>query len=117
MLFDAPAQNPDNTFIKYVWATEMVGQLLADMVGKRDDSALRDKISKLGMAYRIQTPYTSFSSKGTSPSGGYYGGSYSDSGAGCDCNVANPPTSGAAGLLLLVMGLVALRSLRRLRKL
>ncbi len=114
VLIDAPDTNKENVFIKYVWATEMVGQLLADMVGKRNDSALQDRISKLGMAYRIQTPYTSFSSKGTSPSGGaYYGSGYASSEDGCSCDVTSPAGSGTGSLLLVLLGLVALRRRRR----
>ena len=112
VLINAPAKNADNAFIKYVWATEMVGRLLADMVGKHSDAALQDKISKLGMAYRIQTPYTTFSSKGSSPSNPYYGGGYSDGGAGCDCNVGSA-SAPWAGLLIVVLGLAALRRRRR----
>ena len=112
VVIDAPGKNPDNVFIKYVWATEMVGQALADMVGKQDDSALRDKVSKLGMAYRIQTPYTSFSSRGGSPAGGSYGG-YTDMGDGCSCSFNAPPAPGVTGLMLLALSLVLVRRFRR----
>ena len=110
----APATEQDNVFIKYVWATEKVGQLLAAMGKGGDYSSLKKQITALGLAYRIQTPFTSFSSPspggysggGSSGSGGYSGGSSSGGFSG----------SGDVGLLTLLalLGLVPLAR-RRLR--
>ena len=115
VLVDAPKEQHANAFIKYVWASEMVGQLLADMVGKSGPTAdaLEDRISKIGMAYRIQTPYTSFSSKGSTPGNPYYGGSYASGDDGCSCSVHGPASGAAGSMLLVLLGLVALRLRRR----
>ncbi len=111
VLVNAAKVEHANAFIKYLWATEMVGQSLADMVGKGDTSALKDKISKLGMAYRIQTPYTTFSSTGSTPGNPYYGGTYDTGSDGCSCDTAGGPAP-ATGVLLVLLGLVALRRRR-----
>ena len=114
VLVDAPAQHADNAFIKYVWATEMVGQLLADMVGRKDPAPWEEKIAKLGLAYRMQTPYTTFSSRGRSSATGTYPGfpgGYGEMDSGCDCTVGG--SAGAAWTLMLLLMLLALRLRRR----
>jgi hypothetical protein len=104
----APANETDNAFIKYVWATEKVGELLAEMGRGGDQNRLIEEITKLGVGYSIQTPYTSFSTPsagggggGSSGGGGFAG---ADGGAaGCSCGLA-----GAAGCWpALALGLLA----------
>jgi Ca-activated chloride channel family protein len=101
---DAPALAEDNGFIKYVWATEKVGELLADMSRGGDRSALEAQIRELGLAYRIQTPYTSFSTRdpavGGDPGGGGGGGSGGGGGGGGGWG------AGAAGPIELLVALV-----------
>jgi Ca-activated chloride channel family protein len=74
MVADAPGFADGNEFIKYVWATERVSHLLADMSRGGDVPALVAEITQLGLAYRIQTPYTSFSTEGLGGGGGDGGG-------------------------------------------
>jgi uncharacterized protein YegL len=56
----APERADDNAFIKYIWATEKVGTLLAELGRGVNASASVQKITEIGLAYSIQTPYTSF---------------------------------------------------------
>jgi Ca-activated chloride channel homolog len=110
---DAPALAEDDEDVKYVWASEKVGALLADMSRGGDASALQAEIVELGLAYRMQTPYTSFSTAGWQPPGtggggsGGGGGSYGGGGDG----------AGAVGpvelLAALALGAAALRRRRR----
>lgn len=101
----APELAEDNEFIKYVWATQRVGQLLAEMATGGDVEELRAEITELGLAYRIQTPFTSFSSASPSAIADASGAA-----AGCGC-VAMPDRSRAFGTLALV--LLCLLRLRR----
>lgn len=122
---DAPAFQPENEFIKYVWATEKVGTLLADMSRGGDIGALEEQIRDLGLAYRIQTPYSSFTSGapadqgggtptgGSGGSGGCGGCSSGGGGFGWDgAGAVDPLEIGIA--LLLIMVAVARRRLRAL---
>lgn len=111
LALSAPAAEQDNAFIKYVWATEKVGKLLAAMGKGGDYASLKKQITALGLAYRIQTPFTSFSSTsgGGSSSGGSSGGGYSGGSSGFS-------GSGDVGLLTLLalLGIVPLAR-RRMR--
>jgi Ca-activated chloride channel family protein len=80
--FDASALEPDNEPIEYVWATEQVGELLAKMATGGDWQSLQDQIVKLGLGYRIQTPYTSFTSANPNPAGSGSGGTGGTGGSG-----------------------------------
>ena len=95
----APGLAEDAAFIKYVWATEKVGRLLADMAMGGDQQALRAQITELGLAYRIQTPFTSFSSV---PADAAFG--QSDV-AGCGCRADRPGRMPLAPFWLLLVGL------------
>jgi Ca-activated chloride channel family protein len=78
--FAAPALLEDHASIKYVWATEKVGALLAAMATGGDRAELTDQITALGLGYRIQTPFTSFATPPSSSGSGSSGGSYSSGG-------------------------------------
>jgi len=114
----APTLREENAFIKWVWATEKVGTLIADMSRGGDLAELEARITELGLAYRIQTPFTSFSTSvppgdvggGGCPGCGGSGGG-SASGGGWGGGGANGPLELAACLLLL--GLAALLERRR----
>ncbi len=135
VLVTAPAKDPYNAFIKYVWATEKVGQLLADMLGSGNSQSLKDEIKKLGLAYRIQTPFTSFynppsggSSGGGNPGGGNYNpgssgypgyGGSSGGGfeGGCSCSLgASPSNSPLKGMALMLAFFGLALAWLRLRK-
>jgi len=114
---DAPALIDDNQAIKYVWATEMVGKLLADMARGGDVAELEREITELGLGYSIQTPFTSFATPSVPPSsgggggssgGGSYPGSYS--GGGGDYGGDVDPL-----VLLALLGLAPLVWQRRAR--
>ena len=113
----APALQQDNGFIKYVWATEKVGQLLAAMGRGGDTQKLKKQITDLGLAYRIQTPYTSFS---TPPAGGGTSGSGSSGTGGSGTGGSYSGGFSGSGdvslltLLALLAGLVPLAR-RRMR--
>jgi Ca-activated chloride channel family protein len=80
----APGLIDDNEAIKYVWATEMVGKLLADMARGGDVAELEQRITELGMGYSIQTPFTSFATPSAPPAtgGGGSGGGGTGGGGG-----------------------------------
>ena len=101
----APAMAADNEFIKYVWATEMVGKLLADMARGGDQAQLEQSITQLGLGYRIQTPFTSFATPPPTSSGGG-GGSYPG-------NYSGGGDYGGGDLDLLLLGLLGLVPLAR----
>jgi len=110
LALSAPATEQDNGFIKFVWATEKVGQLLAAMGKGGDYNSLKKQITALGLAYRIQTPFTSFSTpSGGGSSGGSSGGGYSGGGSG-GFSGGGYGGSGDAGLLTLLalLGLIPL---------
>jgi Ca-activated chloride channel homolog len=112
----APALEQDNGFIKYVWATEKVGSLLAALGRGGDANQLEQQITALGLAYRIQTPYTSFSSPnaGATPGiSGSGGGGYSGGSGGGGGGYSGSGDVSLVGLLAL-LGLVPLAR-RRLR--
>ncbi|MBN2359363.1 MAG: VWA domain-containing protein, partial [Deltaproteobacteria bacterium] len=96
--FAAPEFEPDNAFVKYLWATEKVQALLAEMARGGDREQLRQQITDLGLAYRIQTPYTSFSYRSE-------GGALAmDSGAaGCGCALERAATHSTPLLLALAL--------------
>ena len=105
----APETEAGNEFIKYVWATQRVGQLLSEMAMGGDRDELRAEITELGLAYRIQTPFTSFSS---APGAGF--ADSASAGSGCRTSPAHDGGTGAltgAGLLAL-LGLLWLRRRR-----
>ena len=106
----APVTEADNAFIKYVWATEKVGNLLAAMGKGGDYNTYKKQITALGLAYRIQTPFTSFSTPsvpGGSSGGGSSGGGSSGGGGYSSGGFSG---SGDVGLLTLLalLGLVPL---------
>lgn len=114
---DVPAQETGNEFIKYLWATEKVGKLLADMSRGGDMGQLQTQIIELGLAYRIQTPYTSFTTNQPTSgggSGGGGGGSGGGGGGGGDSwgGGANTPVE-----LVICAVLVAFAVVRRRRRL
>jgi uncharacterized membrane protein YgcG len=124
---NAPVFQPDNEFIKYVWATEQVGTLLADMSRGGNIEVLEDRIRAIGLAYRIQTPYSSFTSGqpadaggGTPSSGGSSGGGSGGCG-GCSSGGGGGSGWGGAGAvdpleigiaLLLILVAVMRRRMR-----
>jgi len=108
---DAPAVIADSEFIKFVWATEMVGKLLADMARGGDHDQLEQSITQLGLGYRIQTPFTSFA---TSSGSGSSGSGSSGGGSGSSGSYPGNYSGGGAGDLdLLLFGLLALVPLAR----
>ena len=112
----APATEQDNVFIKYVWATEKVGQLLAAMGKGGDYQSLKKQITALGLAYRIQTPFTSFSSP-SGGGGGSSGGGSSGGGSSGGSSGGGFSGSGDVGLLTLLslLGIVPLARRRMCR--
>jgi len=86
----APATRAEDDFVKYIWASEKVGSLLGKMAYAKDTASLKKEITDLGLAYRMQTPFTSFvapSSPRQTPnyaggSGGSSGGNSSGSSGG-----------------------------------
>jgi len=52
--------NPDNEFIKRLWATRKVGYLLDEIRLHGENPELKNEIIRLSKAYNIQTPYTSY---------------------------------------------------------
>jgi len=115
---DAPADQPADAFIKYLWATERVGAHLADSARTGDTTGAKTKITELGLAYRIQTPYTSFSTRqsfdgsGTGGGGGSSGGGGGGGGGGWGAG-ANGPFELLA--LLALLGLAAILHRRSTR--
>jgi hypothetical protein len=112
--FVAPALVEENEAIKYVWATEKVGALLAAIGRGEDRTSLQQEITELGLGYRIQTPFTSFASPpaGTTGGGGSSagGGSYSGGGGmAADVNLLT------GGILLALAALARRRRVRRAR--
>jgi Ca-activated chloride channel family protein len=109
-----PALQEGNAFIKHLWASEKVASLLAEMSTGGDTNALREQIIDIGLAYRIQTPYTSFSTGGGGGGGG--GGSGSGSGGGGGWSGGGSTAAGGlpyplpiAFVLLLMSGLLLRR--------
>ncbi len=52
--------NPDNAFIKQLWATRKVGYLLDEIRLHGENPELKNEVIRLSKAYNIQTPYTSY---------------------------------------------------------
>ncbi|NVB82393.1 MAG: VWA domain-containing protein [Kofleriaceae bacterium] len=105
---DAPALSESGDIIKYVWASEKVNALMAQIANGGDAAALRSEIEQIGVAYRIQTPFT------------HYAGEFSGAGIGdsAGCSIGSPDTKrrdGEVGTILLVIGLVTRTIVRRRR--
>jgi Ca-activated chloride channel family protein len=122
LAINAPATEQNNAFIKYVWATEKVGELLAEMGRGGDREKLSKAITELGLGYSIQTPYTSFSTvSGRGGAAGGYG--MADAGFdGCSCRLGGGGTGGPGpglvggrwlGLALVLLAVAALLLRRR----
>ncbi|HEY5951329.1 MAG TPA: VWA domain-containing protein [Kofleriaceae bacterium] len=94
---DAPELAEGNDIIKYVWASEKVRALMATIADGADESVVHAEVEAIGLAYRIQTPYTHYSAD--------YGSGGSDGGG---CSVA-----GTTGGIWLVVALVLVRRRRR----
>ncbi len=93
-----------------------MGSLLAALGRGGDANQLEQQITALGLAYRIQTPYTSFSSPnaGATPGiSGSGGGGYSGGSGGGGGGYSGSGDVSLVGLLAL-LGLVPLAR-RRLR--
>lgn len=102
----APELAEDNEFIKYVWATQRVGQLLAEMAMGGDRDALREEITELGLAYRLQTPFTSFSNE---PAPVF---ADTSAAAGCGCRAGSVHELRST-VLVTLLGLLGLLCVRR----
>lgn len=100
-VIDAPALAENADVIKYVWATEKVRALMASIATGTPESEVRPQVEALGLAYRIQTPYTHFS--------GDWGG-VGGVGDGGGCAVAGSTSPMWIGVVLLFV-----RRRRRLR--
>jgi uncharacterized protein YegL len=83
-VIDAPALAESNDVIKYVWATEKVRALMASVATGTPLDEVRPQIEAIGLAYRIQTPFTHFS-------GDYDVGGSSDA-VGCAIAGSTGPT-------------------------
>lgn len=57
---DAPARVETDDIIRHVWATERVRALMASIAEGADPVAVRAQVVAIGLAYRIQTPYTRY---------------------------------------------------------
>lgn len=92
-----PALAPTDDIVKYVWATEKVRSLMAEIAGGAPEATIRAEVESLGLAYRIQTPYTRFS-----------GGGASDTSASCAAS-----RDASLLVMLALAGLLRPRSARR----
>jgi Ca-activated chloride channel family protein len=87
---DAPDLAEGSDIIKYVWATEKVRSLMGSIANGANESDVRDQVVAIGLAYRIQTPYTH-----------YAGGDYYATGSDATgCSVAGPAASLWLGIAL-----------------
>jgi Ca-activated chloride channel family protein len=87
---DAPELAEGNDVIKYVWASEKVRTVMASIANGADESQARSEVVAIGLAYRIQTPFT------------HYSGAY-DAGSGvgeAGCSVAGSAGSTWIGIAL-----------------
>ncbi len=111
----APEVEDDNAFIKHLWASEKVGALLAQMSTGGNYNSLRSQIIELGLAYRIQTPFTSFAAPPGGGGGGGGGGNGSGGGWSGGGELDTPASRLPSGLLaaLLALGSVVLWRRRR----
>jgi MYXO-CTERM domain-containing protein len=94
---DAPALAETADIVKYVWASEKVRALMAQIAAGGDRAQIRAEIEAIGVAYRIQTPFTSYS------------GTYdtaADDAATCSAG------GGGAGLWVIALALVFVRRRR-----
>lgn len=92
-VIDAPAVAEDADMIKYVWATEKVRALMASIANGTPESEVKPEVEAIGLAYRIQTPFTHFS------------GAYGDPGGvgdGGGCAIAGSTGPMWIGVVLLV---------------
>jgi Ca-activated chloride channel family protein len=80
---DTPDLEQGNDIIKYVWASEKVRALMATIAGGASEADVRTEVEAIGLAYRIQTPYT------------HYSGSYDTYGSSGEagCSVAGQAAS------------------------
>lgn len=99
-VIDAPVLAEANDVIKYVWATEKVRALMASVATGTPLSEVRPQIEALGLAYRIQTPFTHFS------------GDYDIGGGTSSVGCAVAGSTGSAWLVALAL---VLRRARRRR--
>lgn len=81
-VIDAPELAESNDIIKYVWAAEKVNSLVAQIAEGGDANALRNEIEHIGLAYRIQTPFTHYS--------GEFSGTGISDGGGCSIGYRDP---------------------------
>lgn len=82
---DAPARIETDDVIRYVWATERVRALMAQLAEGGDAAAIQAAIEAIGVAYRIQTPFTRYAGGGgvaDDPEVAVDGGTCSAGGAG-----------------------------------
>lgn len=105
-LLEAPALAPDDDVLRQVWAAERVRVLMAGIATGADPEQVRAAVEDLGLAYRIQTPYTRFA-------GGLDDPAVTISETGCAAGGA-----GRWGLLAVALAILALspRPARRRRR-
>ncbi len=58
---ELPSNEEQNTFVGRIWAVTMVRHLLSVIEAEGETEELVDKVTELGLAYGINTPYTPFS--------------------------------------------------------
>jgi Ca-activated chloride channel family protein len=63
---DAPARIDTDDVIRFVWASEQVRALMASLADGADPAQVRAAVEALGLAYRIQTPFTRYAGGGGS---------------------------------------------------
>jgi Ca-activated chloride channel family protein len=100
---DAPALAEGDDIIKYVWASEKVRALMGSIANGASESDVREQVEAIGLAYRIQTPYT------------HYAGSYDTYGGSGEsgCSAAG---SAASMWLGIALAFVVRRRRRRPRR-
>ncbi len=91
----APELAAGDDVVKYVWATEKVRALMAQIAEGADEATIRAEVESLGLAYRIQTPYTRFS------------------GGGGSADAASCASGGGRAGLLVALALIGLARRRR----
>lgn len=87
---DTPDLAEGNDVIKYVWASEQVRALMATLADGAAEADVRTEVEAIGLAYRIQTPYT------------HYSGTYDTYGGAGDagCSVAGQAASVWVGVAI-----------------
>lgn len=94
---DAPARIETDDVIRYVWATEQVRALMAQLADGGDAAAIQAAIEAIGVAYRIQTPFTRYAGGGIAEAPEVVSGS-----AGCSAGGAGAAWALALALVPLV---------------